>query len=221
MAGQTQPKDMTGLKCGLLTVLERAGQWPGTKLAAWRCQCACGKEKIALGVYLRNGTTSSCGCLRGQALTRHGLSDSLIYATWNNMLSRCLNPNNFNYRRYGGRGIKVCKRWRDFRNFYFDMGAKPPGKTLDRIDNNGDYCKENCRWATHKEQSNNTRRNVYFVTSKGTLSIAEIAEVAGITYHAVQWRLARGIRGEQLIAPNKRKRKSTTSSTADPTVASL
>ena len=213
MAGPTQATDMSGRQYGLLTVLGRAGRWPGTKLAAWRCRCECGREKVCLGVTLRTGRTRSCGCLVGGKVT-HGQSGTPIYARWMSMWERCTNPKNSAYPRYGGRGIRVCKRWKKFEVFLADMGECPAGLTLERIDNGGPYAPENCRWATRKEQANNRRSNARFDTPLGKLSMAEIAEKAGISYQAVQLRVRAGLLGASLLAPNKRPRRSTTSSTA-------
>lgn len=211
MAGKTQAIDMTGKRCGILTVLCRDGRYPGTKLAAWRCRCDCGVEKTMLGSTLRIGTAGSCGCRKAMGpKPRHGMAGTAIYSTWNAMMERCRNPKSKAYHRYGGRGIAVCERWERFENFIADMGPKPtPDHTIDRIDNNGNYEPSNCRWATRKEQANNTRRNTYYETPHGRLSMAEIAKIAGVTYPAIQLRVKNGLRGADLTAPNKRPRSTT------------
>lgn len=132
----------------------------------WLCECECGNRKEVLLVSLKKGTTKSCGCstieLRSKALTKHGHNKvggrSKTYISWDNMIGRCTRPSQLRYPHYGGRGITFDPRWRNFQNFLEDMGERPEGKTLDRIDVDGNYCKENCRWATVKEQNNNTRR---------------------------------------------------------------
>lgn len=128
------------------------------------CKCNCGtKKEISLG-KLRNKTIKSCGCLKKEILIKnsfkltHGMSFSRIYKCWRGIKDRCYNIKLSCYKNYGGRGITVCKEWLEsFETFYNDMGNPPKGKSMDRINNDGNYCKENCKWSTSKEQNNNRR----------------------------------------------------------------
>lgn len=119
----------------------------------------------------------------------HGMSATLIHRAWSGMLTRCTNKNTGSYHRYGGRGIKVCKRWLKFENFLADMGEKPTGLSLDRIDNNKGYYPSNCRWATTKEQNNNRRSNVYITFQGRTMTAAQWAAEKGMSRTTLWWRL--------------------------------
>ena len=201
MDGKKQYIDMTGRKYGYLMVIRHDGQYLNTSRAAWLCRCECGVEWTVSGDNLRLGRVVSCGCKRGGKAI-HGQSKNKIYHVWQSMKARCGNPNNVAYSRYGGRGIQVDHRWVDFENFLADMGEPPEeGMTIDRIDNDGDYTKSNCRWATRKQQANNTRRNVIIKTAQGSFSLEEAAKMVGITYDAMQKRLALGLVGYDLLLP--------------------
>ena len=132
----------------------------------WRCLCSCGKTTMVQSKHLIDGHVQSCGCFNVDFHTIHGYYKkglkSREYSCWEHMIQRCYDVAHKQYKNYGGRGIKVCDRWLEsFDNFYEDMGNCPDGLSLDRKDNEGDYYKENCRWATWKEQQNNRRNNVW------------------------------------------------------------
>lgn len=153
--------------------------------ALWQCLCDCGTKRVVIGQILRNGSSISCGCYAKEILlarqTKHGGFGTREYGKWRSMKSRCCNPHNRKYALYGGRGIHVCERWSDFSNFMVDMGMCPPGLTLERIDNNGNYEPGNCRWATRKEQARNKRCTVYIYFEGSLRPLSEVSEIVGVS----------------------------------------
>lgn len=132
------------------------------KLQRYETECECGKKGIHIAADLRSGKSRQCilchNRQNAKSNIKHGRHNTLLYKVWTSMLERCNNPKSTPYKYYGGRGIKVCDRWSKFENFLEDMGERPEGKTLDRINNDGNYEKSNCRWVTHKENCNNRRK---------------------------------------------------------------
>jgi len=200
-------------KCGRLSIIgaafrtRRAGSRTDWQVVA---ECDCGQVGC---YYLRNlntGMTTSCGCVHkertSKAAKKHGYRSKPLYAVWGSMLARCKNPNNMAYERYGGRGIKVCDRWLEFSNFLADMGERPTEQhSIDRIDNNGDYCPENCRWATREEQGKNKRNNLVLTINGETKHYSEWAEQYGLARSTVLRRIKKGCVGEDCIKPSRNR----------------
>lgn len=154
--------DLTGMRFGRLEVIKR-GENIG-RSAAFECRCDCGTMLTARAASLRNGDTASCGCYRAEKMAekqrKHGHFGSRTYNSWASMLSRCRDKNKPAYARYGAIGITVCERWEKFENFLADMGERPEGCSIDRIDNDKGYEPGNCRWATPIQQRRNQRRYI-------------------------------------------------------------
>ena len=152
--------DLTGQRFDKLMAIRRVAPKGGDAHVRWECLCDCGKTSVVRGSLLKNGNTRSCGCLRKIKPIIHGHAGRnrhYLYGTWASMRARCNNPNDSSYARYGGRGVSVCSEWSSFERFLADVGNRPEGKTLDRIDPTGDYSASNCRWATKLEQRHNRR----------------------------------------------------------------
>jgi len=165
------PVDLTGRRFGKLVALHPVATKTRWGKRKWLCVCDCGNRKEVVGTNLSTGNTQSCGCVGRSRLSErqrtHGLSSHPLYSTWKAMRSRCYNPNNKAYANYGGRGITMCNAWREsFVTFLRDMGDRPQGTSLERVDNARGYYPDNCTWATPKQQANNRRAKRIYDTTK-------------------------------------------------------
>uniref|UniRef100_A0A6M3IL93 Uncharacterized protein n=1 Tax=viral metagenome TaxID=1070528 RepID=A0A6M3IL93_9ZZZZ len=189
--------DLTGQKFGRLTAIQIDENRHSGRIY-WHCQCECGKRTIKSRQLLTTGQTTSCGCKlvdsARERFTTHGMSSSIEYFSWFHMKARCYKTYDKEYKNYGARGISVCARWLEsFQNFFSDMGLKPSKKhEIERIDNDGDYSPENCKWATRTEQANNTRHNHFVTIGNKTQTIAQWSRELGIKNQTVRNRLYHG-----------------------------
>ena len=189
--------DLTGQKFGKLMVLKRTGTSKDGQ-AVWECECECGNRSYVDGKSLRTGNTKTCGCSRSlprPQRIKHGKCGTRLYRIWGNMLHRCYGTNDIEkYSYYGGRGIRVCDDWRDFSNFmnWANSAGYNDNLTIDRIDVNGNYCPENCQWATVKAQCANRRSN-HFVKENGELhTVTDWAKKLGVSHSTIIKRLKKG-----------------------------
>ena len=208
----TNMHDLSGVKCGTLLVLEPTGERSGTQIM-WACLCTnCGKFLLvpAHRIY-GNKKQKSCGCLTRKIISdfqsRHGMTDTPTWKSWKSMHDRCYLKAHKSYKDYGGRGVFPCDEWAVFENFLNDMGERPAGTTLGRIDNSLGYSAENCRWETIKQQMRN-RRSSHFLDAFGERkTISEWGEIFGIEHDVISRRLQKGWSAEDAISRPKKKMK--------------
>lgn len=189
-------KDLVGQRFGRLIVISFSHM---NRIQHWLCKCDCGNEIVVNINRLHTGTTRSCGCLQQESRTDHGLSKHPLSKVWASARSRCNNPKDKAYKHYGDRGITFCSEWSDFKVFYdwcIANGYKE-GLELDRIDNNGPYSPENCRWATRKQQCNNTRSNRMLTFNGVTKNFTQWAEEQKVKVTTAYARISRGKTPEQ------------------------
>ena len=199
MKDKSKVHDLTGKKFGLLTVIGLAET--DTRKTYWVCKCDCGNMKTVRSDSLLCGAIKSCGCIKRKQdevnLTknhRHKMSGTRIYSEWQGMKGRCYNKGNARYADWGGRGIEVCEQWRNsFESFYTWAMANgyQDNLTIDRIDNNGNYCPENCRWVGQQEQCRNRRSNINITIGNSTRTLMEWCEIFRVDYKNVNARYHR------------------------------
>lgn len=204
LANDNKELNFIGKKFGRLTVISRVENYidkNGKPHSAWKCKCECGNDVFIRGTYLKNGSVKSCGCLNKdklrEMLTIHGESKARLYKIWVGIKERCFNENDSCYKNYGGRGITMCDEWKNnymlFRNWSYANGycedINKESYSIDRIDNNGNYCPDNCRWVGIKIQQNNTRHNHCIEYDGQMHTISEWADIYGIEYKLFYRRL--------------------------------
>lgn len=203
-----KPLELTGQRFGRLTVLDFAYNDNGNTY--WECLCDCGNRAIVRGVRLKNGRTRSCGCIAKEIVTKRnkerasGLPrDKRLYRIYHGMKTRCYNSNEAGYMRYGGRGITMCREWKDdfqsFQEWAFRSGYNSQ-LTIDRIDNDGDYSPSNCRWASIKQQGNNRRSNILLIYNGEQKTVSEWSDVLGIKRNTIYQRLRNGWSAEDALS---------------------
>lgn len=187
-----------GVRFGKWTIVSFSGWVDGA--SRWLCRCECGYEKVAAESRIRESS-----CCHGCASSTHGATRGKVrspeHIVWASMIARCHNPKHKRYADYGGRGIAVCRPWREsFAAFLADMGPRPTGATIDRIDNDGDYGPGNCRWATYTKQNRNRRNNHLIIAFGRAMCIAEWADAIGVSPKSIRTRLSKGHDGESALA---------------------
>lgn len=214
-------KDLTGQRFGRLVVIGvREKRTSGNRERYyWDCICDCGNHQIVRTDCLTKGLVQSCGCLKAEQDEinlrenhRHKLSGTRLYQEWVSMKRRCFNPNDKRYADYGGRGITVCEEWTAVPDQFFDWSLKngyDDNLTIDRIENDGNYAPDNCRWVDRKTQSRNRRSNVRVQYEGKEITLIELSEKTGISYNCLSYRYKAGDRGSRLVRPVRKFKKST------------
>ncbi len=198
--------DIKGRRYGRLVVLERAAN-DKHQNAMWLCQCDCGNQIIVRGGTLRSGQQKSCGCYNKELQAnfkghyKHGGAHTRLHTIWKEMRQRCTNPHTTNYKNYGGRGIIICEEWNDFSKFreWAINNGYADDLSIDRIDVNGNYEPQNCRWSTDKEQSRNKRDTLTICYKGKQTPIIQVAEEIGIKYGTLRRRIINGWSDERAI----------------------
>lgn len=192
--------DLSGKRFGKLVVIKRheKNKDDTRRGVFWECECDCGNMTTVGAASLPSGNTKSCGCLQKPL---GGESNTYTYQSWSGMMNRCYNKKQSSYKNYGARGISVCKEWHNYLNFLSDMGERPKGSTIERINNDLRYSKDNCKWDSRKNQCNNKSNNAIMTL---TLTMAEWSELLSINYSVLRSRRSRGMSDkEALLTPLK------------------
>ncbi len=213
--------DLTGQRYGMLVVIKKCEDYrvysSGRKTIQWLCKCDCGNYKKVAALHLRNGDIVSCGCYgykqRKEAVSKpkHGFSRTRIYHLYQNMKYRCQSSTSTVYDDYGGRGIEVCDEWsgkEGFTNFYnwAIKNGYDDKLSIDRIDVNGNYSPDNCRWADTEIQCNNTRKSVKLTYKGKTMTAAQWGRELGLDRHTIYWRIKKGLPIEEVLGPRTRNK---------------
>jgi hypothetical protein len=204
--------DIAGRRFGRLVAIEATRERFGNYSVGWLCKCDCGNEKVIGCGRLTLGRTRSCGCLRRDIITTHGATrdrgQTTEYTIWRGIKQRCLSPNYATYSDYGARGITICERWLSFENFVADMGSRPHGHSVERVDNEKSYSPDNCIWKLSSLQAQNRRSNRTITFNGETLCIAEWSRRTGIPGYCIIARLKRHWSHEKALTTQIPARKS-------------
>jgi hypothetical protein len=200
----TKRLNLVGKRFCYLVCTSYYGVSEDKKRTLWYFKCDCGKEIISRADAIKRGVVVSCGCYnrKNNIPTRltHGLSKTLSYKSWAAARDRCYNPKNPKFKNYGARGIRLCDHWHDFENFYRDMGDRPSTKySINRINNDGDYCKENCEWAESKKQSRNKTTTRYLIINNEKIDIKTASELYGVAMSTIRYRISHGWNDHQAV----------------------
>lgn len=201
--------NITGQKFGRLIVIEFSHihiTKSGQHVTYWKCECECGNMKELSKSNLISGNSKSCGCLYEETKDRHGYANHDLYRVWISMIDRCFNPKCHSWDNYGGRGISVCERWKNIENFIIDMGVRPEGYSIDRINNDGNYSPDNCKWSSASEQANNRRVNVIEHNGKSQ-TMRQWASELKINYTTLLYRLHNWTIDKALSTPLRKRKK--------------
>jgi hypothetical protein len=219
----TNITDISGRKFGRWMVLDFDHKVAKNKY--WRCRCDCGTLKVVGHSGLVSGASTSCGCYhreRSAQCATHGMSKHPAYRTFQHMHNRCYNKNNKKYEYYGSKGVVVCQKWHTFEGFWEDMRSTwAEGLSLERLDSDGNYEKDNCKWATWEEQCRNTGRSIKIETPWGLMNLADVADKLGISRGTLQNRYHEGLRGADLLFTGKYHKSRPYNATSTTTLSDL